>query len=703
MVRRRRRKSGLWEHSEQRSKALSTLPSNFHPKRRNVKGDMENPAKRLRTTLRPIPFIPSKILDFCSHENLLKGLGLWQFVNVEFNQKVDVDLIAQLVATYDPKLRRGIVNGLTIRVSRVDFARAFGLPLRIKKKKKKGVRNETLSDEVIGFIEDFLSIWMVLCDDTCLLPNTVLRCIRLVKDGKPEMVDWASLLWYMVEKELAQGDKLEDCYYAVHLQCVIKSQHREAFFSEKAELVELDVDMEEDRTVQEQEKTAFRGSNIDLKLGFDLEKTEEETVLDEEQQSPLAQNDKPVLSFYPRKQRRTISNDHEERGEGIKKLLDKDVGREYREEEGLEDKFHVMGNADILVEDGVANNFLQTMDVDEQECMALDDFEDEKKACKDLLVKEGSVLECRDEEGTEDRFHVLGNGDILVRDEGITCNYLQRMEVREQEGIVIDDLEEEKKVSSGLLDNEGVEEHNDSTPEVDGTENLLQKIEVPQIHGLDPNGKRDADGYNNHQSQGENESLNAGGGPSDESTTNIKALLDQMQQHLIVTRMKQQEQDQIVSQLDSRRHFLLSECSKRDSLIAHMQRIKYEEIQKRDNMIFRLQSELSMMGNIVSGYANALKDVNRDFAKCRKLAQIRRKHDEEYKAMCLVLEEKAKEAEEGYAVEFGMWEDKVMAMGIRLRSLSSEVDVLKELQTKWREAHPPDEVQVEVKMVSSMS
>ncbi|CAH9099207.1 unnamed protein product [Cuscuta epithymum] len=688
---RRHRKSGLWEHSEQRGKALSTFPRKFYRKRRNVKGgDMENPAKRLRTTLRPIPFIPSKILDFCSHENLLKRLGLWQYVNVDFNQKVDVDLIAQLVATYDPKLKRGFVNGLTIRVSKVEFARAFGLPLRnTKNRKKKGVRNGTLSDEVLGFIEDFLSIWMVLCDDTCLLPNTVLKCIKLIKDGKPEMVDWASLLWCMVEKELALGDKLEDCYYAVHLQCLIKSQHQEAFVNEKAELVEF-VDMEENRTVQEQEKTALRGSNIDLRLGFNLEKTEEETVLDEEQQSPLAQNDKPILSFYTRKQCSTISNDYEERGEGIKKLLGKDEGREYGEEEGLEDKFHVMGNADILLEGGVTNNFLQTMDVDEQECMAVDNFKEEEKESKDLLVKEGSGLKCRDEEAIKDRFHVLGSGDILVRDERLTCNYLQGMEVHEQEGIVIDDLEEVKKVSSGLLDNEGVEEHNDGTPEVDGTENLLQKIEAPQIHGLDPNGKRDADGYNNHQSQGENESLNAGGGPSDESTS-IEALLDQLHQNLIVTKMKQQAQDRIVSQLDSRRHFLLSECSKRDSLIAHMQMIKYEEIQKRDNMIFRLQSELSMMGNIVNGYANALKDVNRDFAKCRKLAQIRRKQDEEYKAMCLVLE-KAKEAEVGYAVEFGMWEDKVMAMGIRLMSLSSEVDVLKELQTKQRAAHPPDEV-----------
>ncbi|GER48908.1 transducin/WD40 repeat-like superfamily protein [Striga asiatica] len=123
----------------------------------------------LTANLNPDPFIPNKILDFAKHEKLLKKLGLWDFVHAELDRNIQIDMIAQLVATYQS--RAGYVNGFRITVSRADLARAFNLSV-----KKKGNEGEKpLSDESIGFVSELVSDWMLLHDDTWVMPNEVNR------------------------------------------------------------------------------------------------------------------------------------------------------------------------------------------------------------------------------------------------------------------------------------------------------------------------------------------------------------------------------------------------------------------------------------------------------------------------------------------------------------------------------------------------
>ncbi|XP_054817134.1 uncharacterized protein LOC129316786 [Prosopis cineraria] len=71
-------------------------------------------------SLKPIPFIPSEALDFKSRESLLRRLGLWDFVHVEFDTSIRSGLLAQLMANYTPNLRGGYVNGIKIMVNRED-------------------------------------------------------------------------------------------------------------------------------------------------------------------------------------------------------------------------------------------------------------------------------------------------------------------------------------------------------------------------------------------------------------------------------------------------------------------------------------------------------------------------------------------------------------------------------------------------------
>ncbi|KAK6154838.1 hypothetical protein DH2020_009086 [Rehmannia glutinosa] len=234
----------------------------------------------LMAKLNPIPFIPNKILDFAKHENLLKKLGLWDFVHIDFDRRIRVDLIAELIVTYKAAKRASYVNGIRIPVSRADLARAFKLPL-----KKKGnvsgmemdLESEALSDDSIGFIIEFVSDWVLLHEDMWMMPNEVTDWLKVIKDGHPEKVDWASLFWFMVEKELKQGGQLKDCYYASHLQHLMKFQREDVFVEENTlvEAVKSKEDDYEDVNEGDVKDCLMEGPSTELTLGQDSEKEEE--------------------------------------------------------------------------------------------------------------------------------------------------------------------------------------------------------------------------------------------------------------------------------------------------------------------------------------------------------------------------------------------------------------------------------------------
>ena len=55
--------------------------------------------KILIEILNPIPFLPSKTLDFLSHEKLLRCLGLWYFVHIEIGLSVPTFSLSSLPIT----------------------------------------------------------------------------------------------------------------------------------------------------------------------------------------------------------------------------------------------------------------------------------------------------------------------------------------------------------------------------------------------------------------------------------------------------------------------------------------------------------------------------------------------------------------------------------------------------------------------------
>ncbi|CAM8900690.1 unnamed protein product [Rhodiola kirilowii] len=203
---------------------------------------MQQKLQVLTAKLNLIPFVPNRTLDFPSHENLLRRLGLWDFVHVELDSSnLRVDLIAQLVVNYK-RLGTGRVsevNGVRIKLSRADLGRALKLP-PVKKDNSSVVvvideDAELVSEVSIRFVEELMSNWMLMHgQDPWILPDEVMHWIEVIRRGHPDKVEWASLMWFMVEKELSQGLRLVDCYYASHLQHLIKHQNASLFLVEHA-------------------------------------------------------------------------------------------------------------------------------------------------------------------------------------------------------------------------------------------------------------------------------------------------------------------------------------------------------------------------------------------------------------------------------------------------------------------------------------
>ncbi|XP_060191018.1 uncharacterized protein LOC132620374 [Lycium barbarum] len=634
-------------------------PTNTHKRNKRKKGKcstkklqaIEKKLLTLKENLKPVPFFPSKILDFDRHEKLLRRLGLWEFVHIEFDRDLRVDLIAQLIATYDSKMRCSYVNDFRILVNRADLGRALKLPV----KKEKGsvdfldLDDDPLSEESISFLEDFVSIWVLLHEDMWIMPNEVLNWTKTIKDGHPEKVDWAGLFWFMVEKELTQGDNLVDCYYAAHLQYLIKSQREQVLFCEEPEKTEFEADVkEEDEGVggssEARELDGALGEELNIELTLGQEVDHKEEVKDAEMM---------------------------------------DVEEEHKEEkEGEEEKQW------LFDERTDANQpFLQRCKM--QEAVSLDNDE-EKKEDHDLADDDANGNdddEEEEEEGAErheidDGFDVMPSDSTLVGD-GLTGNLLQTMETTQM-----------AFTSQGQLD----EMHTGGSFFGSGSKREIE-MEPDMAH---------------HSLNGSNKRLRIDGA-WDEKPLDFGSCMEQMQQLVMKAKMMYDAKEQNEEQFNINQQIILNELHKRDSVIDHLHKSKCEEIQKRDGEICRLERELFMMGNILDGYRKAMKDTQKQFAEYRKkfqlheepyykdaggglmlssaeLEKLRLKQEEETRSNCLFLSQKAKEAEEEYTGQFENFLDKVQVLDKKLTGLEDKVKNLRDVSAKSKAPESEDKV-----------
>ncbi|THG11724.1 uncharacterized protein LOC114277975 [Camellia sinensis] len=649
---------------------------------------IEKKLQTLTSNLKPIPFVPSKTLDFDKHEKLLKRLGLWDFVHIEFDRNIRVDLISQLIATYDSRLRCSYVNEFRIMVNRADLARAFKLPV----KKDKGnasallsssseavdLDSEVLSDESVAFIEDFLSNWVLLHEDMWMMPSEVLNWTRAIKDGHPEKVDWAGLIWFMVEKELNQGQQLEDCYYASHLQYLMKSQREEVFCIEPKVEVEAGVEVEVEAEagaeveVEVEEVKEDEDDGGEVKMG-----ASDEFQGHDESQDNNAMVEEPNVEL-------TLGQDIVEKEEVLEgDMMDVEESKEEEQGQWLLDG-----------KNSVGDHFLQRCNIEADTDMN----GDEERQPEEEVVEEDEEDNEEEEEMEDEGFNLMSKGSTL---EGnvLTGNLLQGMETTQ--------------IPFGLPE----QLHDQSNMEL-----LASRTEPRSTSGglsIFGNGSKREIGHEHdisHETLNDNinnKRLRTDGQWSPKSS-DFEMCMDQMQHWMGKARIMYQAKEQACDESNMNHQFLLSELQRREHVIEHLHKTKQEELHRKDGEIYRLERELYVMGNLLEGYRKALKETHKTFSEYRQQCQLpeeplykdagpggvvlstmelekqRLKQEEEDRLTRIIIEQKIKEFEEEFVSKLEESLNKVQRLDKQLMDFENEVKLLKELSAKRKVSNPSE-------------
>ncbi|KAK9225202.1 hypothetical protein WN943_010243 [Citrus x changshan-huyou] len=663
--------------------------------------------KALKQTLKPVPFSSLKnTLDLSRHESLLKRLGLWDFVHLEFDTNIRTDLIAQLIATYNSNSRCSYVNGVRIGVNRADLARALNLPSNSTSKKDKGNVNVNVSDgsaettdleESMAFVHEIVSNWMLLHDDMSILPDEVMRVLKYIKEKSFEKVDWPTLIWNMMEKELLAGPELRNCYYASHMQCLIKSQKKELLLSEE---VKEEVGEDGDGDVK------MCDGLEDIK-GSDLEEHKIELSLGQDNAVELKASVENNLNENAGKEEKEFVGEGDvvgvegNRNEQLLLFDEKKIGfegdKKEEEENGqwFSDDKKKVGENELLLRRCTVEG-VEEMDREEEEKKGMDCDEVEKKQEVGEGEEEGGDQEDEEEEMEEEEQQEEGGFSPPMRGETLemvtSANLIQGMEAvqaptyRSDVHICDDDLPADF-LSSRV-----------------GTHTIPGGSSSHFVNGIKREILHDND-LSHHSINGGNKRMRISW--DNKSSSEFYMYMEQMQHLMEKTRMLYEAKEQACEESNVNQQFFLNELQKREGIIEQLQKARYEVEQKRQEEVYRLERELFLMGNILEGYRKALKENRKEFdeyrARCplpdeplykdvpggeglvlsvMELEKQRLKQEEEERMNRLLIENKLKDIEGGWIAKFEAHKDRVQQMCNRLLDLENEVKSLKELLAK---------------------
>ncbi|KAG2324823.1 hypothetical protein Bca52824_007551 [Brassica carinata] len=588
----------------------------------------------LLKTLKPIPFVPCKALDFARHEKLLKTLGIWEFLHLEFDQNIRQDLVANLVAYYSPEGRCSYVNGARVNVTRADLARALKLP------KKKDIvitdeeREVLETDESAKFVDEILETWVLLhTDDMWIMPVEVVEWGKDVKEKNLEKLDWAALLWFMVEKELKADPPLGDCFFASHLQLLIRSQ-KEDLLKEESKVDDEEDDVKEVEFVVKSPKEDLprEESKVDdVKEVEFMVKSPKEDLLREESKV----DDVKEVEFMVKSPKEDCLEVKEEEDVGATDLGRGDCAIDSKEEEN-----HV---EEHMIELNLGQETVSEMVAEEQQQGPVEE--------QPMDVEENKKEEDEKWSWNAGSSHFLRHCDLSIATEGDEENNIEdTMEMGEDEEI--EDLEEE--------DEEDKERHEGGFPFFPngdslhgvGQENLILGDASPlryasglQMHGNSTGGHFLASRVDMHMAMGSGSNTNnkrqidhendmSYHNPDskrlrteeptwDEKPPPVEVCMDQIALWAEKARMSCAQKERERAQSEMNQEYMMSELQRKDEMIHDLERSKYEEQQRKDLMIYRLESELRMMTSVLEGYRKALKETKKASAEHRKRCPLR--------------------------------------------------------------------------------
>ncbi|KAI6697292.1 hypothetical protein NL676_017411 [Syzygium grande] len=714
-------------------------------KRRAMERKSKQKLELLVKTFKPVPFAPVEALDFSRREDLLHRLGLWEFVHLDFDRALHGKLIAQLVASFSKSERCSYVNGVKIRVSRADLARALKLPAKRVVAGSEGAGEGSETEESVGFVLDLVSNWMLLHDDdTWMMPDEILSWDKLIREGSFEKVDWAGMVWFMVEKELMQAPNLENCYYASHLQCLIRSQRAELLSAEEAEV--KDVEEVEVKDVEEVEVKDVEEVEVKDIEEVEVKDLEEDGGGGDVKMAELEEQSLE-LSLGQENADNKVDEEVEKEGTSVELGLSQNERFDVENEENAQLSLGLEENVEAEVEDktevGLAEEKGVEKENDNNEEGGFDDVMDSQESKEEEEGQGGQWLldgknisgehflqRCRVTEANEMRFDVDQKG---VEGEGVVGEEPEDEELEEEEEEEETNEEEqqepggfnmspkfgdlERLPSSNLLHvlesaqiafNTGMQLRDDSCGEF-----LASRADShmgPSSSSIFGNvNKREIDTDNDrmhHQLNGGNKRMRTDGS-WDSKSLDFNMCMEQVQHWVEKAKMAHEAKEQAYAESGMNQQIFLSELQRRDAMIEHLQKTSNEEIMKKKMEIYRLECELYMMVNLLDGYKKALKETDRKFAeyraRCpqldeplykdvpgsgglvlsiRELEKQRLKQEEEEKMKLLAMKEKIEEFESVFTISFEEHLEGINLLNSRLHDVEKGLKHLKDSAEK---------------------
>ncbi|MCL7036363.1 hypothetical protein MKW94_022775 [Papaver nudicaule] len=618
--------------------------------------------EEIRSNLRVIPFIPAKKLDFGKHEELLRKLQLWDFVHVRFDREVNLELLGELIVNYESKARGSEVRSYKIKVNRADLARAVKLPV------KKVVQSEEIDvgvveKESISFLEEFVSNWILLHEETWIYPDEVLVWTKLIREGKPQKVDWAAMIWFMVEKELAKGAKLETCYYASHLQCLMKSQRGELFIREENR-VETKVEMKSPRG----ELFTREENRVETKVEREVSVDVKMKSVEEVQVNNLENEEDTELTLG---QERNESKQQQQQVRDVEDVMDEGEGQAPAHpppQWPLDGGKKKMNDLSLRP---CSSSKLESLQVP---------FE-----VNDL---DGDEL---DEEDEEDELDEEEEPTYAGR-----CRELSRMP---SDHFLATEL-------AGMPSNPSMlpPENNhigDFFHSGNGNDNSMNQMNIrgPSMYSS----KRELSCEDDMQYQRpteQNKRMRNDGQWDHRGSSSFDMYMEQINSAQYGLRSMFAEKEAQIMNGERNEQVLMSEVQRRDNMIENLEK----ELQKREMAIYKLDHEMRLMVNLLEGYRNAMKDTRKAFSEYKQrhpepeeplymdvpgsgglvvsvmaFEKMQLEREEEDKMKRWVITNQFEEIERDWSEKFEEINKKVHLLDERLIKSSKNVKLLKEL------------------------
>ncbi|KAK9150355.1 hypothetical protein Syun_008664 [Stephania yunnanensis] len=562
-------------------------------------------------------------------------------------------------------------------VSRADLARALKLPGKKDRiSPLESLDADLLSEESKQFLQEFLSNWVLLHEDAWLMPSDVFTSIQLIKEGQPQKVDWSGLIWFMVAKELTQATRLGFCYYASHLQCMIKHQCPELFKEEPL----LEVSAEEGDDIVGDLKMR----SIEDCQGPKLGKIQTELCLGQER----------------------IESEQEVRHEEVMEF------QHHKEEPGCAADWLLDGKSNVTDHSLQPCNLKNIVNgVGEQH----------------IVKEEGEEEEEEEEEGEEEEDEEEGEQQMSYNFSS-KFDHLERLPSSDLLGAM--DHQDMSFSPSAELQNHASGQFLQSRPDA------LLNPGSSSMFGNSCKRELSHEDDDQHQPFHEEQKRMRHEGHWEHKTPDFDICMDEMNSWMGKARMMYEAKDQAYLNAQMNQQILLSEMQQRNSIIANLQKTRFEEVQKRDVQIYKLERELVVMSSLLEGYRKALRENRRQFAEYRErfsmleesvykdvgpgglvlsnfeVEKLRLQQEEEERKQCLMIEEKVVDFERSWLGELKGFIALVDTLDERLSGIENAVQLLKdnrkraktsEAETQVNTSMSPNPPEAETQVVTSMS